>query len=131
MTGCCPLPVFGSMVAPQRIASCQGALDSSVVHTLCYCTSLANLREDVRVRGRLPPPASQSAFLLGLFRDGAPAEVRALHIEFVGRALGFAAGPSYVAAVDAELEVELLLQFRRTPCSVWNRSEQRARTLIP
>ena len=97
------------MVAPQRIASCRGcsALDISVVHTLCYCTFPANLREDVRVCGRLTPPASQSAFLVGLFRDGAPAEVRALHIEFVGRALGVAAGPGYVAAVDAELEVEL------------------------
>ena len=50
-----------------------------------------------------------AAFLLGLFRECPPPELRALHIEFVGRALGFACGPLFsgAASVDVDLESEL------------------------
>ena len=107
MTGCWPLPVFGGMEAPPRLAMCRGCGDGeiSVVHILCISPALASLREGVRGRGRLPLPSAQSAFLLGLFREGPAPATRALHIEYVGRALGFACGPD--ARVDASLESEL------------------------
>ena len=108
VTGRWPLQVFGGLAFPGRLDTCRGCgeFEISVVQTLCVCVGLASLREDVRTHGKLPPPSNVSAFLLGLFREGPPVDQRALHVEFVGRALGFACGPMAANGTNVDDHVD-------------------------
>jgi hypothetical protein len=110
MTGRWPRPVFGDRDMPIRLDVCGacGARDITVVHGLCWCPALSSAREVARVRGLLPPPWNEQGFLLGLFREGPPPELRSVHIEFVGRIMGLLLGPSEegLSRIDEHVEGE-------------------------
>ena len=109
MTSRWPLPIFGYGELPEVLDTCRGCGASciSVVHALCSCVALAGLRDDFRIRGKLPSPLCESLFVMELFKERPSAEIRSAHIEFVGRALGFACLPLELRGVDEDIQGEL------------------------
>ena len=89
MTGSWPFPVVGGGEFLCEVDECPycGHASATIVHVLVSCIGTEVLRAELRTTTTMPPIKVEALFMRELFRTGAPAEYRARHVAFVGKAL--------------------------------------------